>query len=294
MNVSPSREDLKSVIRDLLDAAGENSIIFPLHFFALDKAQHLELEKASIKYLKLPFVPLVRAKDEMEIRFYPWHFWLSCKLSSNENPRPTFDKALAIVNLWSSHFFTPNYYFYSNKNEVSSHLLAHYRQWNRKQSLYCLPSCDFETFKSHWRHHRSIDNDSFAVDRYNQACQQPYDRDLIRNYVEVLEYLFVPDAKEGSITEKFCTRPLILFFRNLSSEKEDKKRIYTCFKKAYNYRSRVTHGGNLPEFCTATMIDFLENVARNAIRFFHAHGVLDQNKNEEREKIIRRFTTLGV
>jgi hypothetical protein len=128
---------------------------------------------------------------------------------------------------------------------------------------------------------KDINYKNFALNRFHLADYRPYDDFSILNYVECLEYLFVPDSSGGEIKYKFSSRgTLILAGNELPLKRED---IYTKLRKIYDLRSAIVHGNRLKE--EAKLEDYLKDLkdfCRKAIQFYFRHQCLD-NRNKRRK-----------
>jgi hypothetical protein len=163
---------------------------------------------------------------------------------------------------------------------------------------YLLKSSEEELLKRHWADLSQINPHNTAVTNFHMASYYPLARDIFVNYVAALEYLAVPDWETGSLNYKFWTRLTLIFGSDRSAD--ERKRMASKFKDAYDLRSRIVHGKpdispkkrSKRSSSKSTLTRHFENYddaltyirafARNAIIAFFKNGCLEDDKKRRR------------
>lgn len=231
--------------------------------------------------------------NEIRRRLGEVKYCLEINSIQGEKPRRTLDRILIVFKLFKDSLVLSNTILAGN-NIIDE--LPHYTHWvdkDRGVPLYYLSEDEESTFCEFWKEFFEIDYDNFAVNRFHLADYVAYSTDRFVNYVEALEYLFVPDSDEGEISYKFRSRGAQILGKN--KKPDNREKIYLELKHAYKLRSDIVHGE------TSKGINKLlrnktweENIrpircySRDAIKFFFHAGCLD-NANKRRklmEKIL--------
>ena len=173
-------------------------------------------------------------------------YWFSTIPKKGEEPRRTLDRILIIFKLFKDSLVLSNIIF----NEEGKHidLLPHYTYWEdleRDLNYYIITAVEKPIFKIFWNKYNIINNFNFAVNRFHLADYNVYLKYRLINYIECLEYLFVPDSSSGEISYKFRTRgTIILGIKKTLSEREI---IFNQLKEFYTLRSAIVHGNKKNE-----------------------------------------------
>jgi hypothetical protein len=209
-----------------------------------------------------------------------------------EKPRRTLDRILIVFKLFKDRLVLSNRILAGNKIIDK---LPHYIHWvdeDRGVPLYCLNEYEESTFCEFWKEFFEIDYANFAVNRFHLADYMVYSTDRFVNYVETLEYLFVPDSGEGEILYKLRSRGAQILGKNKNPD--DRKNIYLELKHAYNLRSAIVHGKTSKEINKLLRNKtWEENIrpircySREAIKFFFRAKRLDNA--EERRKLMEKM-----
>lgn len=121
----------------------------------------------------------------------------------------------------------------------------HLIPWSRNQiDPYRLLSNEQTSFARFWSRLADLDSQNFAVYRFALADFRPYMYDRFTDYVESMEYLFVPDSAGGEIRHKLSSRASMILGRYEAPSR--RQQIYEEIKDAYDIRSSIVHG-TVPE-----------------------------------------------
>jgi hypothetical protein len=169
--------------------------------------------------------------------------------------------------------------------------LRHYKPWSRVPiERYSLADNETKQFVEFWKRFIGVNPGSFPVYRFHLADFRPYLRDRVVDYVDSLEYLFVPDSGEGEISYKFRSRGTLLIGHDKNSE--SKGRIYEALKRAYTLRSAIVHGNADKEDQLLKDSTWEDEIApircydREAIKFFFIAGCIDDS--EKRRTLLEK------
>jgi len=172
--------------------------------------------------------------------------------------------------------------------------LPHYTHWidqDRGLPEYIISVEEEKSFIDFWNEFKNIDYSNFTFNRFHLADYNPYSRDRLVNYVESLEFLFVPDSSDGEISYKFRTRGTLVLGQDKSpSERET---IYKQLKDAYDLRSAIVHGNKNKENKILRNkkwedhLRYLRCFTRESIKFYFRYKCLDDN--ERRRKLMERM-----
>lgn len=208
-----------------------------------------------------------------------------------EKPRRTLDRILIVFKLFKDRLVLSNIILAGNK--IIDNLL-HYTHWvdkDRGVPLYYLSEDEESTFCEFWKEFFEIGYANFAVNRFHLADYVAYSPDRFVNYVETLEYLFVPDSDEGEISYKFRSRGAQILGKN--KEPDDREEIYLELKDAYKLRSAIVHGETnkinklLRNKTWEANIQPIRCYSREAIKFFFQAGCLDNA--DKRRKLLEKM-----
>jgi len=208
-----------------------------------------------------------------------------------EKRRRTLDRILIVFKLFKDRLVLSNIILAGNKKIYK---LPHYTHWvdgDRGVPLYYLNEDEESTFCEFWKEFFEIDYANFAVNRFHLADYMAYSTDRFVNYVEALEYLFVPDSKDGEISYKFRSRGAQIFGKN--KEPDDREEIYLELKDAYKLRSAIVHGETNKINKLLRNKTWEENIqpircySREAIKFFFQAGCLDNA--DKRRKLLEKM-----
>jgi len=169
--------------------------------------------------------------------------------------------------------------------------LRHYKPWSRVPiEPYYLADNEMKQFVDFWHQFIGVNPRSFPLYRFHLADFRPYLRDRVVDYVDSLEYLFVPDSGEGEISYKFRSRGTLLIGHDKDSESKGK--IYEKLKRAYALRSAIVHGNSdkenqlLKDSSWEDEITPVRYYDREAIKFFFIAGCLDDS--EKRRTLLEK------
>jgi hypothetical protein len=169
--------------------------------------------------------------------------------------------------------------------------LRHYKPWSRVPiERYSLADNETKHFVDFWNQFIGVNPGSFPVYRFHLADVRPYLRDRVVDYVDSLEYLFVPDSGEGEISYKFRSRGTLLIGHDKDSESKGK--IYEALKRAYTLRSAIVHGNAEKENLLLKSSSWEDEITpircydREAIKFFFMAGCLDDS--EKRRTLLEK------
>jgi hypothetical protein len=161
--------------------------------------------------------------------------------------------------------------------------LRHYKPWSRVPiERYSLADSEMKHFVDFWKRFIGMNPGSFPVYRFHLADFRPYLRDRVVDYVDSLEYLFVPDSGEGEISYKFRSRGTLLI--GYDKDSESKEKIYEELKRAYALRSAIVHGNAdkesqlLKDTTWEDEIGPIRCYDREAIKFFFLADCLDDSE----------------
>jgi len=218
-------------------------------------------------------------------------FVLTLESDKNLNPSAVLDKILVLFKLFkdcsisSNAVVIPGEVIFFNK----------YTYW-LGENITCPPKFilaldEEKEFISFWEEFFDINVDNFAVSRFNYADFNPNPRDKIVNYIESLEFMFVPDSAGGEISYKFRSRGTLILGE--SNNPEERKDLFEYLKDAYDLRSAIVHGNtnresellkkrNLDNYIR----DFRE-FTRKAIKFYYVKRCLDDN--DKRSNLMERM-----
>ena len=244
-------------------------LIIPLSNFDRDRSSVLDLGG-----------PRIISATEVSI---PIQLPLKCKyileMNSREReiPRRTLDRVLTVFKLFKDSLILSKFVFIGTQPDY----LPHYTHWidsDRGVPLYRLNEDEETKFCKFWNEYIEVNPKNFAVFRFHLADYSAYSTDRFVDYVESLEYLFVPDSGEGEIAYKFRTRGSLILGRNKLPDK--RRQIFSNLKNAYSLRSAIVHGrNNVNKLLRGrTWEDNLQPIrcyARDAIKFFFQAGCLD-------------------
>ncbi len=206
-----------------------------------------------------------------------------------EIPRRTLDRVLTVFKLFKDSLVLSKIVVIGTKIDY----LPHYTHWidqDRGVPLYHLSKNEEPEFCKFWEGYIEINPINFAVSRFNLADYRAYSTDRFVDYVESLEYLFVPDSGEGEISYKFRIRGTLILGIDKSSKK--RRRIFDNLKEAYSLRSAIVHGNQkkidkyLRNRTWEDVIKPIRCYAREAIKYFYREGCLDNS--DDRKKLIER------
>lgn len=156
------------------------------------------------------------------------------------------------------------------------------------QDPFVLKKSEKRSFKNAWIKYGKHQSKSFAITRFIGADFEPYDYDMAMYLIEALESLLCVGGR-GETTFKFSSRGTIILGQKLSIN--GKKDLMGKLKKAYDYRSRLTHGEN-PKFPFEGFLSFLREKTRECICFFREYDALSDAK--KRNEIIEDMTIYNV
>ena len=167
----------------------------------------------------------------------------------------------------------------------------HFIPWSRIGiPPYYLKENEQRNFAEFWKGLTGLDPTNFAVYRFALADFRPYLYDRFADYVESMEYLFVPDSGGGENRYKFSSRSALILGRYEAGSK--RLQIYEEMKDAYDTRSAIVHGTvpaedrlHIGENKFSRWEDanqLLRQYNREAILFFFNRACLgDRNKRTE-------------
>jgi len=261
-------------------------IIIPLSNFNLEDLKIIDLGNAKI-------IPIECTAIFYKIKLEPkTKYILKIRTIEREEPRRTLDRVLIIFKLFKDSLVLSNVILDDYGNTID--LLLHYRHWvdqDRGLPEYVIYTHEEQSFIDFWNEFKEIEYSNFAVSRFHLADYSPYSRDRLVNYVESLEFLFVPDSSGGEISYKFRSRGTLILGRDKSpSERET---IYKQLRDTYDLRSAIVHGNRDKEdkmLKNRTWEDYLQYLrcfTRESIKFYFRHKCL--NNNKERQKLMERM-----
>lgn len=268
---------------------GKN-IIIPLFNFNLEGLKIIDLENVKI-------IPIENTPNSNKIGGGPKpKYILKTGKIEGEETRRTLDRMLIIFKLFKDSLVLSKVIFNDNWETIDK--LPHYTHWidqDRGLPEYVISIREERFFKDFWNEFKEIDCNNFAVSKFHLADYSPYSRDRLVNYVESLEFLFVPDSSNGEISYKFRSRGTLVLGQNKSVS--ERKTIYKQLKDAYDFRSAIVHGNKNKEnkmLKTKKWEDYLQYLryfTRKAIKFYFRYGCLDDN--EKRRKLMERTMIFG-
>jgi len=256
-------------------------LIIPLSNFDRDRSSVLDLggpRIISATEVSIPIQPPLKCKYILEMNS-----------REGEIPRRTLDRVLTVFKLFKDSLILSKFVFIGTQLDY----LPHYTHWidpDRGVPLYRLSEDEETKFCKFWNEYIEINPKNFAVFRFHLADYSAYSTDRFVDYVESLEYLFVPDSGEGEIAHKFRTRGSLILGRNKLPD--ERRQIFSNLKNAYSLRSAIVHGGNVRKPLRGrTWEDNLQPIrcyARDAIKFFFQASCLDDAnlRKELMEKLL--------
>lgn len=260
--------------------------IIPLSNFNLEESKIIDLGNANI-------IPIEGTAIYNKIKMEPKpKYILKIRTIEREKPRRTLDRVLIIFKLFKDRLVLSNVIFNDDLKGID--YLPHYTHWvdqDRGLPEYVISSHEERSFIDFWNEFKEIDYSNFAISRFHLADYSPYSRDKLVNYVESLEFLFVPDSSGGEISYKFRSRGTLVLGQDKSPP--ERETIYKQLRDAYHLRSAIVHGNRDKEdtmLKNRTWEDYLQYLrcfTRKSIKFYFRHKCLDNNK--ERQKLIERM-----
>jgi hypothetical protein len=172
----------------------------------------------------------------------------------------------------------------------------HFIPWSRiKIDPYYLRDKEQNSFAEFWRKSVSLNPMNFATLRFVLADFRPYLYDRFTDYVESLEYLFVPDSAGGEIRYKFSSRVALILGRYEAGSR--RLQIYEEMKDAYDMRSAIVHG-TVPGENELTLgerrftrwedaNELLRQYCRDAILFFFKRACLEDR--DRRKQLLEKM-----
>jgi hypothetical protein len=250
-------------------------------------------DRESSSVLQLPNARIVPVHEIEDLRLDPeTKYVLEMDAREGEKPRRSLDRVLAVFKLFKDCLVLSNV-VYMGRDKFDS--LPHYTHWidkDRGVPLYYLSQEEEIEFCAFWDDFFEINAGNFAVSRFHLADYRANSADRFVDYVESLEYLFVPDSGESEIAYKFRQRGCMILGLNGTPEK--RKGILDALKDAYRLRSTIVHGGDFGKYIKGKKwedkLSPIRNYAREAIRFFFRQGCLDDAK--KRKELLERLLIL--
>ena len=213
-----------------------------------------------------------------------------------ERPRRALDRILILFKLYRDNLVLSNIIL-NEKGQIIDQL-PHYTYWkdvDRKLSNYLISKKEEQDFKSFWNKYTKINYFNFALNRFHIADYNVYSEFRLINYVECLEFLFVPDSSSGEISYKFKIRGTkILGESKTQSEKEN---ILMNLKNLYNLRSSIVHGNTKKKIKLKSdkkwedFLVILRDYCRESIKFIFEFGCLDDSS--KRKDILEKMVVFG-
>lgn len=258
-------------------------LIIPL--FNFDKEQQGQLNLGDSKII--PF-----EQTSVKIQGEPPKYCLKINSWHDEEPRRTLDRVLIVFKLFKDDVILSERVFIGTKHVD---ILPHYTHWrdeDRGTPEYVLNKVEEQKFAKFWEEYIEVGPSNFAASRFHLADYQPYSTERFVSYVESLEYLLVPDTRDGEISYKFRSRGTIIFGLNKTHSK--KKEIFKDLKNAYALRSAIVHGDTKRRDKLIGGRSWEEKLkpvrcfSREGIKFFFDKGCL--NDNDAHKKLIEDVT----
>jgi len=274
------------------------NILIPLNFLDLENSKMIRLANAELN-VSSEFIDVY---DKIIKSQYPNYqipkFSLCTPKVENEKPRRTLDRILEIFKLFKEGLVLSNFIVYGEFSDIDKlkfDFLPHYTHYvdgNRSPPGYIISSNEEKPFIGFWSEFKDLPFENFAVYKFHLADFEPFSKDTMTNYVESLEYLFVPDSSDGEIAYKFRTRGTLILGRDKNMD--ERKKIYKNLHNSYNLRSAIVHGNiekekkllngkNWEDFHS-----FLRIYVRESIKFFFRKNCLDDN--QKRKELIENMT----
>jgi len=246
----------------------------PLNNFDRERTGVLELSNARI----LPGNELKDPRLDGKTKYV-----LEMEEVQQEKPRRSLDRVLSIFKLFKDCLVLSNVVLIGEKR--ADHL-SHYTHWvdqDRGVPAYFLTQQEEEDFSRFWEEFSEIDAGNFAVSRFHLADYRAYSTDRFVDYVESLEYLFVPDSGEAEISYKFRHRGCLILGRD--RPEKNRREIFGVLRDAYRLRSAVVHGGNINKYLKGhkweDKLNPVRSYAREAIKFFFRQKCIDNAKRRK-------------
>jgi hypothetical protein len=263
------------------------AIAIPLYNFSIaEDSLDLDLWQATIINKKIfETAKFTRDNRKYEIELSPYRLCLHEKVEEKYN-RLLLLKTLAILKLFrEGNPFSNIILGIDIDNPDRAHVidyLPHFESWrDEKEYPFLKPleieEKDIKSFVDFWKQYYSVKPNNFALERFILADNEPTDQDMLIKYVECLEYLFVPDSKDGDISYKLRSRASMML-----AQPEKRKELYEFIKKSYNLRSTITHGPGAKSDEVKNKLGQLRELCRESIKLFIEHKVLD-NKDDRKD-----------
>jgi len=249
----------------------EEKFFIPIENLVLDSTEGLNLGKIQIS----PAKPQVyKAKP----RIHRFGYYLTGS-AEEEEQRKFLEKILIVMKLFKDKVPHASIILRDGKPPLS---LNYYIAWNNNDTYY-ISKDEESSFADFWRKYQAINQSNFAVRRFYKADFRPLKSDYLLDYVQALEYLFVPLSTGGKKIDKFRSRGSIVLGRN----HEDKIKIFCELNQAYKLRNSIVHGDdterdnllknrdiNDPEVWEAEAVQ-IRHYCRRAIIYFFDNECLD-------------------
>lgn len=113
-------------------------------------------------------------------------------LLDNETPRQALERTIVLLKLFSGQVAWADQVI----SEADGMKIHYYYPW--KTGQYIINDEDLRKFGKFWDKFRQINTKNFAVWKFLSADFNPNAEDLLLSYVQVLEFLFVPEGKRGA------------------------------------------------------------------------------------------------
>jgi len=256
-------------------------IRFPLFNFSIENKKSIELPNGIIEYIEMAEGLRQNLKYDYELKI---------DKVGGEEVRRTLDRVMIIFRLYKDNVIWAHHVIMDEKNRLYDYL-PHYNPYpneGRDTTKYSILEDEIENFQKFWENVWDIDYSNFAVNRFNISLYEPYARDKLVNFVEALEYLFVPTSAQGEIGYKLRQAGTIIIGREM--DLDQKMELFKFLRLSYNFRSGVVHGDmkQLNKYVKKNgwegVLGPLRQYTQDSILFFHNKKLLD-NKDKRWEFI---------
>jgi hypothetical protein len=265
------------------------TVVIPLYNFGIEK-DNVGLWQAEIINIEIiETVEFTRDNRKYKIELSPYRLCFHETVKAKDN-RLLLLKTLAILKLFKDGTPSSNIILKIDTDNPYSKIiidyLPHFECWRDEQKYpfikpLVIKEEDIESFVDFWEQYYDIDPSNFALERFILADHEYFNQDMLIKYVECLEYLFVPDSKDGNISYKLCSRASMML-----AQPEKRKELFESIKESYNLRSRITHGPGAKSDEVKNKLGQLRELCRESIKLFFKYGILDNKYKRNRKEFL--------